>query len=254
MVFKDSGVLDEETVHLHLEQRIAQRLLARFRSQGFIHHDLSRSCLVQSGDSLPRVILLGRLSLFGRGAERLHEEVITLSAVWSDPSLRQGKLKPQEREEERVSLDLLEKALTEAGQHLPTAVVRERLLASVGRDIPELLPRLEARARKMAEKAAEKLQERGNREEKELRQVLETQRRRVEAELEQHRANFKQRTFGFVDEEVRELLANMKAWEVRLAQFDRDLRTEPTRVREFYRVVSRRVEPIGIVYLWPETN
>jgi superfamily II DNA or RNA helicase len=35
VVFEDAGVLTEDTVHLHLEQRVAQRLLARFRSQGF---------------------------------------------------------------------------------------------------------------------------------------------------------------------------------------------------------------------------
>ena len=39
--------------------RVAQRLLSRFRSQGFIHHDLSRACLAQATDSIPRVILLG---------------------------------------------------------------------------------------------------------------------------------------------------------------------------------------------------
>src|SRR3990172_6001886 len=66
VVFEDAGVLTEDTVHLHLEQRVAQRLLARFRSQGFIHHDLSRACLAQAADSIPRVILLGRLSLYGR--------------------------------------------------------------------------------------------------------------------------------------------------------------------------------------------
>ena len=36
VIFEDSGVLSEDTVHLHLEQRVAQRLLARFRAQGFI--------------------------------------------------------------------------------------------------------------------------------------------------------------------------------------------------------------------------
>ena len=72
VVFEDAGVLTDDTVHLHLEQRVAQRLLARFRSQGFVHHDLSRACLAQSADSIPRVVLLGRLTLYGRGAERLH--------------------------------------------------------------------------------------------------------------------------------------------------------------------------------------
>ena len=47
MVFKDAGILTEAVVHLHLEQRVAQRLLARFRSQGFVYHDLSRACLAE---------------------------------------------------------------------------------------------------------------------------------------------------------------------------------------------------------------
>ena len=65
VIFEDAGVLNEDSVHLHLEQRVAQRLLARFRAQGFIHHDLSRACLAQTKDSVPRVVLLGRLSLYG---------------------------------------------------------------------------------------------------------------------------------------------------------------------------------------------
>ena len=71
VVFEDAGVLGDDTVHLHLEQRVAQRLLARFRAQGFVHHDLSRACLAQARDSIPRVVLLGRLCLYGRRAERL---------------------------------------------------------------------------------------------------------------------------------------------------------------------------------------
>ena len=44
VVFEDAGLVEEDTVHLHLEQRVAQRLLARFRAQGFVYHDLSRAC------------------------------------------------------------------------------------------------------------------------------------------------------------------------------------------------------------------
>jgi superfamily II DNA/RNA helicase len=92
VVFEDAGVLSEETVHLHLDQRVAQRLLARFRTQGFIHHDLSRACLTQVADSIPRVLLLGRLSLYGRGAERLHEEIVTVAARRTQLSRRAGSL------------------------------------------------------------------------------------------------------------------------------------------------------------------
>ena len=40
----------------------------------------------------------------------------------------------------------------------------------------------------------------------------------------------------------------------RRAPFERDLEHEPARVREFYEVQARRVEPVGLVYLWSETN
>ena len=31
--------------------------------QGFVHHDLSRACLAQTQDTIPRIILIGRLAL-----------------------------------------------------------------------------------------------------------------------------------------------------------------------------------------------
>ena len=52
VIFQDAGVLADETVHLHLEQRMAQRLLARFRSQSFVNHDLFRDCLIRATDSM----------------------------------------------------------------------------------------------------------------------------------------------------------------------------------------------------------
>ncbi|MDP2706466.1 MAG: helicase-related protein, partial [Burkholderiales bacterium] len=93
VVFADQGSLDATEVHLHLEHRFVQRLLGRFRSQGFVHHDLSRACLAQARDSIPRVVLLGRLSLYGRGAERLHEELVPITSRWVEPARRQAPLK-----------------------------------------------------------------------------------------------------------------------------------------------------------------
>ena len=111
VVFEDAGELSEDTVHLHLEQRLAQRLLARFRAQGFIYHDLSRACLVQAKDSIPRVVLLGRLCLFGRRAERLHEELVPVAARWTDPAQRRSPLRAYAREAETRTLALLDEAL-----------------------------------------------------------------------------------------------------------------------------------------------
>ena len=46
----------------------------------------------------------------------------------------------------------------------------------------------------------------------------------------------------------------MRSWERRIDQFDRDLETEPQRIADFYAVAATRIEPVGLVYLWPDTN
>jgi superfamily II DNA or RNA helicase len=254
VVFEDAGVVTEDVVHLHLEQRVAQRLLARFRAQGFIYHDLSRACLAQAADSIPRVILMGRLSLYGRRAERLHEELVPVAARWTEPSQRKTPLQAYAREAEARTLDLLERSLGGPGRRTPGDAIQRRLLAAAPRDIDELLPQLEPRARELAALAIEKLQKRGEREETDLRETLERQRDRVREELARHEGQFQQLTLDFDEEEKRQLESNMRAWRSRLEQFDRDREREPQRVREFYEVRARRVEPVGLVYLWPETN
>ncbi len=254
VVFEDAGVLTEDTVHLHLEQRVAQRLLARFRSQGFIYHDLARACLAQAADSIPRVILLGRLSLYGRGAERLHEELVPLAARWVDPAQRKGKLVAYARESEAKPLELIERALSVPGRQAPGTVIQKKLLAAALRDIDELLPQLEPRAKELTAVAVDKLKKRGDREQKNLRDTLERQRERVREKLKNTEPQFKQLTLGFDDEEKRQLESDVRSWRIRLEQFDRDLAHEPNRIREFYEVRARRVEPVGLVYLWPDTN
>lgn len=254
VVFEDAGVLTEDTVHLHLEQRVAQRLLSRFRSQGFIHHDLSRACLAQATDSIPRVVLLGRLSLYGHGAERLHEELVPITARWIEPSRRKGALVAFAREAETKTLDLLERSLGGRSIKSPGREIEHKLLDSAAQDVEELLPLLEPRAAELADLAIQKLRQRGEREEKDLRETLERQRDRVREELAKSDKSFEQLTLDFNEEEKRQLESEMRSWRVRLGQFERELEREPQRIRAFYDVRAQRVEPVGLVYLWPETN
>ena len=53
-----------------------------------------RACLAQTKDAIPRVVLLGRLCLYGPGAARLHEEIIPVTARWAEPSQAQGATGP----------------------------------------------------------------------------------------------------------------------------------------------------------------
>ena len=254
VVFEDAGVLGEDTVHLHLEQRVAQRLLGGFRSQGFVYYKLSRACLAQAKDSIPRVVLLGRLCLYGRRAERLHEEVVPLAARWVEPARRTDPLRAYAREAETRTLQLLEQSLAGRPDWSPHEVIRTKLLAAAPRDVEELEPQLKPRAEEIAELATRRLRERGDREARDLEETLRRQRERIVEELGRHESQYAQITLDFADDERRQLQTNMRYWRTRLDQFERDLKHEPARIRAFYEVQATRVEPVGLVYLWPETN
>lgn len=254
VVFEDAGVLTDETVHLHLEQRVAQRLLSRFRAQGFIYDDLSRAALAQVRDSIPRVVLLGRLSLYGAAAERLHEELVPVAARWIDPEHRDEPLSAYAKDASASTMRLLDEALGEHAPRQPGDAIGRKLLAAAGRDVHELLPQLEARATELARDAVAKLTARGEREAKDLHETLVRQRDRVRQEQKRHQAEYDQLTFGYDAEERRQLEQNMKSWERRLVEFDEQLQSEPKRLADFYVVKASRVEPVGLVYLWPDTN
>lgn len=244
--------IDEGSVQLHLEHRVVQRLLGIFRAQGFTQHDLSRACLANTTDAVPRVVLLGRLSLYGKGAVRLHEEVLSVTARWTDAASRKGALTAYGREAEAKTLDLLEDALKPAA-HRPTAdQVIARLQATLTRDIQELLPHLEARGNEARADAEAKLAERGRIESQGMLKVLQDQKARVAAELGKEVTP--QLVLDFNDEEKRQLEANRRYWQRWIQDAERDLVREPARIREFYQTASARIEPIGIAYLWPVTG
>ena len=56
------------------------------------------------------------------------------------------------------------------------------------------------------------------------------------------------------EDERRQLEANKRHWVKRLASIDEELKTEPDRIREVYEVKATRIEPVGLVYLWPVTG
>ena len=58
----------------------------------------------------------------------------------------------------------------------------------------------------------------------------------------------------FNDDERRQKGRDRRYWETRLGELHRERETEPERIRALYEVKARRVEPIGLVYLWPVTN
>ena len=257
VVFEDTGLVGNDAVHLHLEQRVVQRLLGRFSAQGFVHHDLSRACFAQAKDAIPRVVLLGRLALYGDGAARLHEELIPVTARWSDPEIRKEPLSPYAKDAESKTMALLDSALQEAGGIKLTDEVVRQLRVSAAKDINELLPFLETRGEEYAVDALKKLAARGVAEAKAMTEILETQRKHIAGTIKRiSKLDPKQMSldFGESKEEVHQLEANKRFWAKRLDEIRDELKTEPARIESVYDVKAQRIEPVGLVYLWPVTG
>jgi hypothetical protein len=147
-------------------------------------------------------------------------------------------------------MQLLEQSLAKPGQPANEVVLRQ-LQAAGPRDVAELLPHLEKRGSELAEGAVRRLRERGEKEAQAMRAILEDQRKRIAGTVEKHRET----QLGlFSQEEMRQLEADRRHWGRRLADLERELTTEPARIRGVYVVKAQRVEPVGLVYLWPVTG
>ncbi|MGH9525101.1 MAG: DISARM system SNF2-like helicase DrmD, partial [Terriglobales bacterium] len=255
VVLADPGIVTDAVVQLHLEHRVVQRLLGRFRAQGFVHHDLSRACVAHGLDAIPRVVLLGRVAVYGPAAARLHEELIAVAARWVDPAIREAALAPYGREAEQRTLDQLDRIFGDglgatAGRPVPEAA-RRQMLEAAPQDIRDLLPHLEARGQAAAAAAEEQLQRRARQEADDLVEIIVAQRDHIQKKATAYDAGIQQMTLGFAESERRQKQSERKHWARRLEQIPAELENEPARILNSYRVRARRVEPVGLVYLWP---
>ena len=253
VVFRDPRQLDDRTVHLHLEHRVVKRLLGRFVAQGFVHHRLSRACVLVTPHAEPRVVLLGRLSLFGEGASRLHDEIVVVTARWR-PRAPGSHLRPYATAGagESATLAQLDQAVGDQdGRHIAAAALQQ-LQDHTALDVADLLPFLQNRAEAAAVEAEELLTHRGAAEAASMLVLLQRQRERIQTEQAKHMTA--QLPLGFSDDESKQLRADMKAWERRLTAIEQELKTEPNRIQKSFEVRLPRVEPLGVVYLWPEAG
>jgi hypothetical protein len=240
----------EGVLQLHLEHRLVRRLLSRFLSQGFAS-GLSRACVVSGPGAQPRVILLGRLALYGPGAARLHEEIILVTAAWTEAGRGTKPLRPFGTVREEATLDQLDHALRNPRSPAPHVVERIRNWAA--QDAADLEPELQRRAERAKTEAAKQLVGVGEAEAKSLKRLLEDQRARIakaDADPDDKQLSF----LPDVVAEAEQRRRDRRHWKAKLERLAADIEREPERVRRGYSVAADRLETIGLVYLWPETN
>jgi hypothetical protein len=56
------------------------------------------------------------------------------------------------------------------------------------------------------------------------------------------------------ERELRQFEADRRSWDGKLLRLQQELDSESEKVRQGYELQARRLEPVGLVYLWPATN
>ena len=243
--------LGAEEEHLHLSHPLVKRVLDRFLSQGYGADDLSRVSAVEVPDeSVARAVAYARLTLFGPGATRLHDEVIAVAAPWSrsDPEIAPYK----DAATAARAQDLVERALADDLPAPPDAV-RERLLGASASVFARLWPHLEAEADRRASEAGRDLLRRAGKESGEIRTLLERQRRAIKAargDLSQLRLEFGDDT---AKDQLRQLELDGQHMDRRLERIEEEIESEPAAIEALYAVRMRRTVPVGLVFAWPES-
>jgi hypothetical protein len=239
-----------EVVQVHLEHRLVRRLLSRFVSQGF-QAGLSRISVIEGPGAQPRVVLMGRLAVYGAGAARLHEEIIPVTAIWTEAERDRKPLRPLGESGEERTLNQLEEALGNARRAPRMAAARVQAL--VERDIADLLPTFERLASERLAEVKVQLAKRGATEARSLTELLEQQRKRI-AKASSERDPDQLLLPGIAEAERREREADRRHWRTRLERLEKEIEEEPGRIRASYDVHAHRLEPVGLVYLWPASG
>ncbi|MBL8618915.1 MAG: DEAD/DEAH box helicase [Deltaproteobacteria bacterium] len=248
VTFRADHRLDAPAVQLHLGHPFVQRLVARFRAQGAARHDLSRLTLIENThDSSRRLLVFGRVALFGAGATRLHEDLVVLAAaLTADEALPL----PADSAEAVLAAERLSEALAHSPRPHPNAQVATAVRQRALRDFGALWPTLAARGAMAAQEAQRLLEARGQREAADLRALLLRQRAAIEAQLRVGGPE-EGALLPTIEAEREQLERDRRFLLRRLDDLEAELNTEPAAIEASYAVALQRFEPVGLAYLWP---
>jgi hypothetical protein len=218
-------------------------VLSRFHAQGFSARDLSRVTAIRADVNKPAVLALARLSLFGRSAARLHDQILSVGALW-DEARRGSKLRALSDAQAAELRAALDTSLSDGAPHdLPKAIA-QTLLDGASEDFAALWPALQDEADAEQDRATKMLTARARAEADAMRVLLANQ----ESAIRDARREIP------LDLDARERAAyeaDTRAMQERLKEIVTEHEAEPARIEELYAVALRRASPVGLVYLWP---
>lgn len=262
VTFHPLETLTEDSEQLHLAHPLVKRILDRFLAQGFGAHDLSRITAVVSAESFTvRVVAFARLTLFGNGGARLHDEIVALAAPWPRDS---DTLVPYKDTPSALAAIAAAERLLTSQPRLPNAASVSDLTGRAPSFFASLWPHLHAEADTRAIEAKIGLNARGRREADALRTLL----LRQAEHIDQHAApkaldpqlsldQLLEKSLdaqGIVDkDERRQAKLDADHLKKRRARIDSELVSEPLAIQALYDVRMTRLTPVGLVIVCPES-
>jgi hypothetical protein len=240
--------LAEEAEQLHLAHPFVRRILDRFLAQGFGAHDLTRvTALVAPGESVVRVVAYARLTLFGAGAARLHDQLVPIAAAWSGEA---ADVQPYKDRATAVTAVRDIEHLLAGGVDAPNAIISKRIQSRADALFRALWPHLEAEADALGVEARLGLAERARRESGELRGLLERQR----VAIDKAEARLRQADLFNIqgEDQKRQVDLDLKHLGLRRGAAASELESEPAAIEALYEVRMSRLTPVGLVVAWPE--
>ena len=133
------------------------------------------------------------------------------------------------------------------------AAARKRLRESAPEVFAALWAHISDEAESRAHEAERKLRERGRSEAVALRKILVAQRGKIRGTIEER----SQLDIFFGDKEAaqqEQFDQDKKYMERRLGAIEDEIEVEPQQIEELYQVAVRRLEPVGLVFLWPASR
>lgn len=249
VVFDPPEKLGTPVAHLHLAHPFVQRLLSRLFAQGYAAHDLSRVTVVRPKQARPRVLGFARIGVFGDGAVRLHDDIIGVAGRFRDIG------EPLTIGSEKTDRDAIERVEEFLAESTPLRSVPKTLQDQIRKHAPEhfaaLWPALLAEADAVLHDVEKDLSRRGREEAESLAKILDAQAVVARRAL----AAIAQKDRKALDTQERQQLDDEKNYlERRLAALPKERETEVAALEHHYRVLQRRVERVGLIYVLPQTR
>lgn len=249
--------LTSEVEQLHLAHPLTKRVLDRFLAQGFSAHDLRRVASVidpESGE--PAVIAYARLTLFGHGAARLHDEIISVAAPWDGAVESAGSIAPHTDRDVAGRIVRGAESRLASGAPEPGEKVKASIAAAAEALLAALWRPLEDEADAHSVEARNGLVARAREEADGMRALLERQRKALRKNLVDLRQGD---LFASIDETVetreqkRQLELDLAHMERRERDIANELEREPEAIAALYEVKMTRLSPVGLVVSWPRS-